>query len=306
MLSNSTPQTSGPGATGKLGSKKTLLVVILVVVIVAAVVIVVATALFLGSSLSVTKKNFTPYSTPPPQSSSPTKELSVVDTNGDVSLTGWSQPYIMINGTITARGIGANTNAITFIETNSSGDIIFQAVFPPTTSFFAASYTVDINAYVPSTPNLTTVVAVTVNGNLQVSNLNAPSSAMFTVTNGKLSVSGVTTADLSLTDTNGDIDLTCNSSCGSVTATTTNGSITTTLSSLSPTGSYTLTSTNGSINLKVPMSGSFKITANITNGAVSSSGLAVQLANHVTSTIGAGTAIVTATTTNGSISVTGV
>jgi len=228
----------------------------------------------------------------------------VTDTNGDVNLWGWSQSDILINGTITARGFGANPDAITFIESNSSGDIIFQAVFPASGPFLSPSYTVDIDVYVPSSPNLPTVMASTLNGNLQARSVNASSDEAFSVTNGKLSVSGVNTTDLTLTNTDGDIDLSC--TCYSVVANTTNGAITANLPSLSYTGTYALTSTNGNVDLKVPAAGSYKITASTTNGSVSSTRLPVQLANHVATTIGAGTATVTATSTNGSIAVTGI
>jgi putative adhesin len=302
--SGSTPQTSGSIPRGRPGFSRTLLVVIVIAVIAVGVVAVFATFLFLGPTVSVSTKNFTPYSTPPPKSSDTTKELTVIDTNGDVNLWGWSQSYILINGTVTARGFGANPDAIAFIKSNSSGDIIFQAVFPASGPFLSPSYTVDINVYVPSSPNLPTVMALTVNGSLLAHSVTASSDEAFYVTNGKLSVSEVNTTDLTLTNTNGDIDLSC--TCYSVHATTTNGAITANLPSLSYTGTYTLTSTNGNVDLEVPAAGSYTITASTTNGSVSSTGLAVQLTNHVATTIGAGTATVIATSTNGSIAVTGI
>jgi Putative adhesin len=302
-MAGPTARTASPGTSGKPRFDKTLVVVIMVVVVVAGVVAVTATALFIGQS-SVTTKNFTPYSTPPPQSNAPVQELTVLDTNGDINLQGWSQANILINGTVTARGLGANPDAITFIESNSSGDIVFQAVFPPSAPFFSPSYTVNINVYLPSSSNLQSVEAVTANGNIQVSSINAPSSAVFGVTNGKLSVTDVATSDLALTNTNGDIYISC-TACYRVTATSTNGAIDATFDSLSYTGYYTLTSTNGNIDLKVPSTGSFKITPNTTNGSVTYSGLSLQITNHVTTVFGAGTATVTATTTNGQIQVGG-
>ena len=297
---------SMPQAGGKPGLSRTLLVVLIVALIVGGVVVV-AAVLFLEPSLSPTvTKRFTPYSTPVPQNNSPTKELSVGDINGDLTISGWSQSNVLINGTITAKGLGANPDAISFVESNSSGDIIFNAVFPPSTFLFSPSYTVDINVYVPTSPNLIALVASTVNGNIEASSLNEPSSADFTVTNGNLSVSNITTSDMGLIDTNGNIYLACSASCYGVAASTTNGAITAAFKSLSYTGSYTFISTNGSIDLKVPASGSFKITANTTNGSISSSGLAVQLTNHIQATIGMGTATFSATTTNGSVVVTGI
>ncbi len=59
------------GGTKKPGLSRTILVVIIVVIVVGAVVTVVAASRFLGPSLSVTKKNFTPYQSSVSQGSSP-------------------------------------------------------------------------------------------------------------------------------------------------------------------------------------------------------------------------------------------
>ncbi len=211
----------------------------------------------------------------------------------------------MVNGTITARGFGASPGAITFVESNSSGAILFQAVFPSATFFFSGSYTVDINVHVPASAQFGVVRIVTVNGNLQVSGIST-SSLTLNDTNGNVSVSGISASSLTILDANGNLDLTC-SSCGTqyLTMTTTNGAITSDLSSLSLSGNYMMTATNGNISLKLPATASFKITANVTNGSVSSTGLGVQLTNHVQATVGAGNAVVNLTTTNGSIKVSG-
>jgi DUF4097 and DUF4098 domain-containing protein YvlB len=130
------------------------------------------------------------------------------------------------------------------------------------------------------------------------------SDAIFRITNGKLSVSAVTTNNMQLINTNGNVEVSC-SSCYSVLANDTNGNIAAILTSPPYTGSYGFTTVNGNVDLKIPSAISAKITCNTVNGSVSSSGFPVQFANHVTSTIGAGTGVVTARTTNGSISITG-
>ncbi len=120
----------------KPGLSRTMLVVIILVVVVGAVVAVVAASLFLGPSLSVTKKSFTPYQSSVSQSSNNPSSMTVSNTNGGVSVSSWSQAYVMINGTVTARGFGSSPDAITFVESNSSGNIVFQAIFPASNFFF--------------------------------------------------------------------------------------------------------------------------------------------------------------------------
>jgi DUF4097 and DUF4098 domain-containing protein YvlB len=288
--------------SGSRGSTKSAMVIIILVIVVVAVAIVGVTAFFLGPSLSVTKKNFTPYSTPVSQDSSSPSSFTVVDVNGGITLTPWTQSYLLINGTTTARGINANPDLVTFIESNTTGEIVFQAMFPPGTVFFTTSYTVDINVYTPASYHFKTAQATTTNGDIRDSSTSATNISL-TTTNGQLSASSITASALTLTNTNGGIDFTCNS-CNTVTTSTTNGAVTANLTSLLLGGTYTITSTNGNISLKIPLAATnFKITANTTNGAVSSTGLSQSLTNHVTSTFGTGSAVVLATTTNGSISV---
>lgn len=291
------------GGAKKPGVTRTVLVVIILAIVVGAVVAIVAASLFLGPSLSVTKKNFTPYTTPVSQSSSSPSSMTVSNTNGGVTTSTWSQAYLMINGTITARGFGSSPDVITFVESNSSGNILFQAIFPVSSSFFfGASYTVDIHVYEPASYQFNTVQIVTVNGDLQISSISA-TSVTITDTNGAITASGITATSATVTDTNGSINLAC-SACGSATVTMTNGGVTMNLSALSLSGSYVVTTTNGNVDLTLPSIASFKITPNTTNGTISSTGLGVQLTNHTTSTIGTGNAVVNLTTTNGSITVT--
>ncbi|TMI18712.1 DUF4097 domain-containing protein [Candidatus Bathyarchaeota archaeon] len=292
------------GGAKKPGFSRTVLVIAILVVVVGAVVAIVAGSLFLGPSLSVTKKNFTPYTTPVSQSSSNPSSMTVSNTNGGVTTSTWSQAYLMINGTVTARGFGSSPDVITFVESNSSGSIVFQAIFPVSSSFFfGATYTVDIHVYEPASYQFNTVQIVTVNGDLQISSISA-TSLTITDTNGAITASGITATSTTVTDTNGSINLTC-AACGSATVTMTNGSVTMDLSTLSLSGSYVVTTTNGNVNLILPAVASFKITPNTTNGTISSTGLGVQLTNHATATVGTGSAVVNLATTNGSITVTG-
>ena len=277
-----------------------MLVVIILVVVVGAVI---AASLFLGPSISVAKKNFTPYQSSVSQNSNNPSSMTVSNTNGGVTVSSWSQAYVMINGTVTARGFGSSPDAITFVESNSSGNIVFQVVFPSSSILLGASYSVDVHLYLPVSAKFNTVQIVTVNGDIQVSGVSA-SSLILTDTNGGITASNISATTMAATDTNGAVSLTC-TSCGGVTVTTTNGSVTMGLSTLSLGGSYTVASTNGSVNLTLPILASCKITPNTTNGSVSASGLGVQLTNHATATMGTGSAVVNLTTVNGSITVTG-
>jgi DUF4097 and DUF4098 domain-containing protein YvlB len=292
------------GGAKKPGLSQTMLVVIIVVIVVGAIVSVVAVSLFLAPSLSVTTKNFTPYQASVSQNSNNPSSMTVSNTNGGVTTSTWSQAYVMINGTVTARGFGSSTDAITFVESNSSGNIVFQSIFPVTSNFFfGASYTVDIHVYEPASYQFNTVQMVTVNGDLQLSSVSATSLTL-TDTNGVITASSITATTTTVTDTNGSINLTC-ALCGSATVTTTNGNVNMNLTTVSLSGSYMVITTNGNVNLTLPALTSFRITPNTTNGTISSSGLSVQLTNNTTATFGTGSAIVNLTTTNGSITVTG-
>jgi hypothetical protein len=215
----------------KPGHSRTMLVIIILIVVVGAIVAVVAASMFLGPSLSVTKKSFTPYQSSASQSSNNPSSMTISNTNGGVTVSSWSQGYVMINGTVTARGFGSSPDAITFVESNSSGNIVFQVIFPSSNFLFGASYSVDIHAYMPVSAKFNNVQIVTVNGDLQVSSISA-SRLTFTDANGGITASNISATTATATDTNGSINLTC-TSCGSATVTTTNGSVTMSLSTLS-------------------------------------------------------------------------
>ncbi len=293
-----------PGGAKKPGVSQRMLVVIIIVIVVGAIVSVAAVSLVLGPLLSVTTKNFTPYQSPVSQNSNNPSSMSVSNTNGGVTIWTWAQGYVMINGTVTARGFGTSPDAITFFESNSSGNIDFRAIFPAASGFFfGASYTVDIHVYEPLSYQFNAVQIFTVNGDLDLLSVNTTGLTL-TDTNGAITASSITATAMTVTDTNGSVNLTC-ASCGSATVTTTNGNVSMNLRTMSLSGSYVVTTTNGNVNLTLPDVASFKITPNTTNGTISSSGLSVQLTNHTTATFGTGSAVVNLTTTNGSITVTG-
>src|SRR2546425_1827306 len=102
----------GPaGGVKKPGLSQTMLVVIILAVVVGGVVVVVAASLFLGPSLSVETKNFTPYQSSVSQSSNPSS-MTVSNTNGGGTVSSWSQAYLQVNRTVTAQGIRLFPRAI--------------------------------------------------------------------------------------------------------------------------------------------------------------------------------------------------
>src|SRR5258707_1453 len=150
LLIDSATQTPSAGGNRKPGRNRTLLVLLIIVLVVGAAAAIVATALFFDPSLGVTKKSITPYSTSVSSDSNNPSSLTVLDTNGGITVTPWSQNDLMINGTATSRGFGTNPDAITYIETNTGRDIVFQAIFPAAVFLASASYTVDLNVHVPA------------------------------------------------------------------------------------------------------------------------------------------------------------
>src|SRR5947199_8753756 len=136
---------------------RTMIVVIILVVVVGAVVAVVAASMFLGPSLSVTKKNFTPYQSPVSQGSSKPSSMTVSNTNGGVTVSSWSQGYVMINGTVTARGFGPSPAPITFLKWIFMENMFFKPTFPRTNLFFGETSTLTIHVITPVSTKSTRV-----------------------------------------------------------------------------------------------------------------------------------------------------
>src|SRR2546428_5729595 len=130
-----------PGPAGRVkkpGLSQTMLVVIILAVVVGAVVVVVAASLFLGPSLSVATKNFTPYQSSVSQSSNPSS-MTVSNTNGGGTFSSWFHGHPHVNGAVTARGFRSSPDPITVLESNTSGNIAFQGPFSACNLFFGAS-----------------------------------------------------------------------------------------------------------------------------------------------------------------------
>ena len=262
---------------------------VIAIVILVIVVVGVLFGLIYQSSAVVSTKNFS-FSVPANQASN-YYTLQVTNINGDVSLAPWGKDSFLINGTITAKGLGSSPAQVNFVNSSMSGEIIFQAQFPNNAVFLISqTYSVKINVFVPLSVRIGKLVVDNVNGLVLASHLN------------------VTSASLSAE--NGDIDFGC-SSCGSegFSAQTTNGNIAGTFSSPITNGSYTMSSQNGNVYVTVPSSSSFKLTAMLVNGNIQTPNLALsseaKTSTQVTATLGTGTANIGLSTVNGQITIKG-
>ncbi len=259
---------------------------ILAIVVIGIVVVGILFSLIYYSTAQSATKTFS-YNAKPSQSSSTYSSISVSDTDGLISIVPWTKTVVAINGTITARGLGSSVSAVSFSNSSINGNVIFQALFPTSTGFFLSqSYSVGINVFVPATIRLASVQVTNVNGGVRVNNLNASS--------------------VSLTTVNGLVSLSC-LYCGNATLTSTNGSISASMSSLVSNGTYSLSATNANLALTLPSASSFRLQATAVNGGIIVSGFngLASGQTHLAGTFGTGSAVVTLTSVNGQISITG-
>jgi DUF4097 and DUF4098 domain-containing protein YvlB len=261
---------------------------VIAIVILVIVVVGVLFALIYQSSAIVSTKNFS-YSTVANQASSYT--LEVTNINGAVTLAPWGQANFLINGTITAKGLGSSPAQVNLVNSSINGNIIFQAQFPNNAAFLISqTYSVKINVFIPLSGHISKLVVGNVNGLVQATSLN---------------VTGA-----SFSSANGNIDFSC-SNCGSggFSAQTTNGNIAGTFSTPILAGNYTMSSQNGNVQVAVPSLSSFKLTASLVNGNIQTTNLVLsnqtKTSTQVTATVGTGTADVKLSTVNGQITITG-
>jgi len=262
---------------------------IIAIVILVIAVMGVLFGLIYQSSAVVSTENFG-YSTPLHQGTNYT--LHVTNVNGPVTLDSWSQESLLINGTITAKGVGSSPAQVNLIESNTTGNIIFQAQFPNNAVFLISqTYSVKIRVFVPVSARIGKLVVDNVNGLVQASNLN---------------VTGA-----SLSSQNGDVDFSC-SSCGSggFSAQTTNGNIAGSFSSPIIAGNYAMATQNGNVQVTVPSTSSFKLTVSLVNGNLLPQSIVLnnemRISNtQITATVGTGAANMSLSTVNGQITIKG-
>lgn len=230
------------------------------------------------------------YSTPASQPSN-YYTLQIANVNGPVTVASWGQDTFLINGTITAKGLGSSPSQVNLVESNTTGNIIFQAQFPNNAAFLISqTYSVKVQVFIPLTARLGKLAVSDLSGLIQANNLN---------------VTGA-----SLLSANGNIDFSC-SSCGSggFSAQTTNGNIVATFSTPITAGNYTMATQNGNVQVTLPLSSSFKLTASLVNGNIQTSNLLLSNQTtsntQVTATVGTGTGNLRLSTINGQISIKG-
>jgi len=174
--------------------------------------------------------------------------LSISDVDGPVTIMPWSQPSILINGTLTAKGLGSSLSTIVLTNSTNNGVLSFQAKFPTSSGIlFSQTFTAAINVYVPSTIRFSSMEVTNVNGGVQITSINSTSVTTITV--------------------NGSISVDC-LYCVNATAISTNGNVTGTFAMLVNNGSYNLTATNDNINFTAPNSSSFQLSATVLNGSI--------------------------------------
>ena len=197
-----------------------------VIAIVTLVIVVVGVlfALIYQSSAIVTTKNFS-YSTAADQSSNYT--LEVTNINGAVTLAPWGQASFLINGTVTAKGLGSSPAQVNLVNSSMNGNIIFQAQFPNNAVFLISqTYSVKINLFIPLSAHISKLVVDNVNGRIQATGLN---------------VTGA-----SISSSNGDIDFNCSiCASGGFSAQTTNGNIARIEGAVSVGGGWTIEPDDG-------------------------------------------------------------
>jgi len=261
---------------------------VIAIVILVIVVVGVLFTLIYQSSAIVSTKNFS-YSTAANQAINYT--LEVTNINGAVTLAPWGQASFLINGTVTAKGLGSSPAQVTLVNSSMNGNIVFQAQFPNNAAFLISqTYSVKINVFIPLSVHISKLVVGNLNGLVQATSLN---------------ITGA-----SLSSANGNIDFSC-SNCGkgSFSAQTTNGNIAGTFSTPITAGNYTMSTQNGNVQMAVPSSSSFKLTASLVNGNIQPTNLVLnnqtKTSTQVTATVGTGTAVVKLSTVNGQITITG-
>ncbi len=280
-MDRSTPSTVlGPPESGKRRLNRWTLSIVVIGIIVVGVLF----SLIYYSTVVTSSENFS-YG-PQSDAQGTYTSLSISDVDGLVTVEPWSQPSILINGTITAKGLGSSLSAVTITNSSINGDVVFKAMFPVSSGIlFSETYTAVINVFIPSTMRFNSVRVSNTNGGATLDNINSTS--------------------LIVTTVNGDISADC-IYCMTATATSLNGNVTTTFATLAAQGSYNLTATNANINFIAPSSSSFKLTADVLNGFIVCplcSGSTNQ--KSFTETFNGGNANVNLDSVNGQITITG-
>jgi Putative adhesin len=261
--------------------------IIIAAVVIGVVVLGLILSVVLSPALVVNSRDFSyPERLNP---AGPAPSLSIVNVNGRVTLSYWTQSTVSISGTVIARGLGSSPDQVVLSESSINGAITFRASFPSTSLFqLSDSYEAQIVVLLPSATQFGSVRVETVNGGIDARISNATNVQLNTV--------------------NGGVAINC-TSCTNVAASTNNGPVSGTFSSLQASGQYTLTSVNGNVAMIIPLTAGFSVHADTTNGTVDVSGVSLQavctveLPNDRCGTVGDGGASVKLHTVNGQVTI---
>ncbi len=280
-IASATAPTIGPPESGK----PTLNRWTLAIVVIGLLVVGVLFSLIYFSTSQVSSETFS-YS-PPRDPEGSYNSLAISDLDGLVVVRPWSQPTILINGTITAKGLGSSLSAIILSNSSSNGNVILKANFPIGGGIlFSQIYTANITVFVPSTVQFSSVQISNVNGGVRLDGANSTSVSVITV--------------------NGDIFVGC-TYCMNTTVMSTNGNVAGTFTTLVSKGSYNLTATNANIDFTAPSSSSFTLSARVLNGYITCliPNCVSNSKASLTQTFGTGDARVNLDSVNGQITITG-
>jgi DUF4097 and DUF4098 domain-containing protein YvlB len=278
---STTPTSVNPPDRGKGELNRWILAIVIIGILIVGILF----SLIYYSTAQASSKTFSFSPTRGPYNS-----LTISDVDGLVTMIPWSQSVILINGTLTAKGLYSSLSSIILSNSTSNGNIVFQAMFPVSAGvLFSQTFTALINVYVPTTLRLNSVQVTNVNGGVQIK--------------------GINSTRVEVTTVNGNVYINC-VYCANATELSTNGSVTGTFASLVNKGSYNLTATNDNVNFTAPVSSSFQLSATVLNGSIycymtGCPNTTAANERTLTHTFDGGSASVNLDSVNGQITVTG-
>ena len=284
-ISRQTEQTISPPKPGKVGWNRGILAIVLVSIITIGGLF----ALIYYTSAQVETQDFS-FNPASFHQSTTFTAIGISDVDGPVTITSWTQNYFLVNGTLTAKGLGSSLSIFKISNSTANNVLTVNATFPVNPGFFfSQSYTAAITVFVPNSVRFDKVQLSNVNGALILHNLNSTIVSLNTV-NGAVMADCLYCLNTTITSADGDISLTI-------------------LNPLNQ-GNYTLTSTNSNVALTVPKASSFTVVAMVENGSVGSIqvlGLpgATTAEKYLSQSFGNGTARVNLSSITGQITLTG-
>ena len=166
----------------------------------------------------------------------PKTSVSISGVSGELKAYPWSQPGILINGTIAVAGSGASPVQVTLQQQVYPGTISFQPVLPK------AELSLD-----------------TTTGNIEVTGVTASTISIQT-TSGSITANNLQSSDIQLHSLTGPVQAT-NVAANTLSASSTEGNVQIKLSIVKQGASYFGNSVHGMVDFYVPPASSFKVTA---------------------------------------------